>query len=81
MLDKSIAAHVHIGTGIESIDSSLILGAHAVAYILIDCAVVGDEEALEAPLVAQDVGQQPFVLRRALPLNEIEATPALTAAL
>ena len=55
------ALHVHIDAGIERLFASLfeILGVTMRDH-LVDGGVVGDDKAIEAPFIAQDVGKQEF---------------------
>ena len=66
--------HIHIKTGFEALDSRVFLGStYPVIAKLLQAAVVGYDKTLEAPLVAQQVGQEPLVACSGHTMHGIES--------
>ena len=65
MLAVESAGHAHVDAGEERQTRGVatVLGEAAEDHFLV-ARVVGDDEALEAPLAAQNLGLQPVIARR-----------------
>ena len=60
-----LVTHAHVDAGLKRHAHRVFrVGGHAVLNQLFDGAVVGDRDAFKAPLVAQDVFQQPGISSR-----------------
>ena len=70
--DKSVGYHVHVCSGGQGTCGYFLQVADSVVYHFGDGCIVCHHEAVEAPLVAQYVGQQPVVGSGGYSVNFIE---------
>ena len=68
----TLAHHVHVDTRLDGARRHLFQIAQTVRDHLVDARVVRDDEALEAPLLAQHGGHQPAVGRGGNPVDLVE---------
>ncbi len=74
ILEVGFAHHVHVHAGFQGQFGVLSQIAHAVLGHFADGRIVGDDEALEAPLLSQQVREQPVIGRGRHPVDFIEGT-------
>lgn len=75
VLTVILVAHAHVDAGLQRYAHRVFrVGGHAVLNQLFDGAVVGNGDAFKAPLVAQDVFQQPESEVAGVPFSEFRAT-------
>ena len=70
---QAVAHHVHVQSCMQCQGTHLLQVAHAVGNHFVDAGVVAHYEAVEAPLLAQHVGQKPAVTCCRYTVDDVEA--------
>ena len=73
VMQEGLGAHVHIGACLQGLYAVLLLRPEAPARHLGDAGVVGHHEALEAPLAAEHLVEEPGIGRGMLSVHDVEA--------